>query len=448
MSRKRLPRTDTPSLEALLYEAQKRGILPITSECTSHCVFCSNRFNPPSCEVLNIGRRSLDEVKESLPWLSPAPGPIVIGESVTRINEGEPLCHPDFAHIVRNVRRAYPDRVIKVTTNGMLLTPELVELMSEAQVKLTVSLNTVSKRREIMGDRDPQRTLAAISSLKGKVEFDGSIVALPFLTGYPDIRESVKFLKHSGATTVRLLLPGFSRRHPLYKMMPEGTWEELREMAVELSAREKIPVLADPPELSDLDARVEYVLPGSPAAKAGILPGDVVIKVAGRDVFSRRDAFQKAYEAENPVVTVLREGHIEYKLHKRKASPPGFIMYDDLDPREYFSWERASGILRGHDVLVLTSKPAKSLVEVALARRGLEARVVAVRSYFFGGNIQVAGLLTVRDFLAAYKRTVRHGKPHTVTLPARAFDAWGRDLEGVHYRVFTQETGVPVVLAG
>ncbi len=442
-------KSDTPSLEALLYQAQKQGILPITSECTARCAFCSNRYNPPSCEVLSIGRRSLQDIKDSLPWLQGAPGPIVIGESVTRINEGEPLCHPDFLEVVRLVREAYPNRAIKVTTNGMLLTREIVDFLSESGVTLTVSLNSVSKRHEVMGDRDPEKTLAAISSLSGKVEFDGSMVALPFLTGHEDIEQSVRFLKDAGAQTVRLLLPGFSSRHPLFRMMPKDTWKEVREMASRLAARERIPVLVDPPELNDLDARIEYVLPDSPAARAGLRAGDLIVQVAGKDVFSRKDAFQKAYERENPSVTVLREGLIDYRLSKKRGTSPGFVTYDDLDPLEYLNWERASGVTKGRDVLVLTSKPAKKLIEAALASRGLEARVVAVRSHFFGGNIHVAGLLTVRDFLAAYRRaTTRTGRPYSVTLPARAFDPWGRDLEGVHFRAFSQETGVPVILAG
>ncbi|HHX28502.1 MAG: DUF512 domain-containing protein [Bacillota bacterium] len=449
MSRGRTVKSDTPSLEALLYQAMKRGILPITSLCIANCAFCSNRYNPPSCEVLDIGRRSLEEIKDSLPWLQAAPGPIVIGESITRINEGEPLSHPDFMEIVRLVREAYPDRDIKVTTNGMLLTSEMVDFLSDARVGLTVSLNSVSKRQVVMGDRDPEKTLAAIASLRGKVEFDGSIVALPFLTGYPDIERSVRFLKDSGATTVRLLLPGFSSRHPLYKAMPKDTWDRVREMATGLASRVKIPVLADPPELMDLDARVEFVLPNSPAARAGLLAGDHIVKVAGKDVFSRKDAFQRVYERENPVVTVFREGLIEFRVSKKRGASPGFITYEDLDPVEYLNWERASGVSKGRDAVVLTSRPAKKLIEAALKRRGLEARVVTVRSYFFGGNIQVAGLLTVRDFLAAYRRAFRGGdKPYSVTLPARAFDNWGRDLEGVHFRAFSQETGVPVILAG
>lgn len=440
---------DTPSLEALLYQAMKQGILSITSECAMNCVFCSNKYNPPSCEVFTIGRRNLSEIKETLPWLQAAPGPIVIGESVTRISEGEPLRHPEFLEIVRSVRSAYPDRTIKVTTNGTLLTPSIVDALGELGVELTVSLNTVSKRAEVMGDKDPDRTLKAVSGLKGKVKFDGSIVALPFVTGYQDIEETIRFLKDSGATTVRLLLPGFSSRHPLFKAMPKDTWDEVRRFAARVVRAAKIPVLADPPELDSLDARVEYVLPGSPAALAGMAAGDIIVKVSGREVFSRRDAFQSAYDRENPVVTVRREGLIDFRLRKDRSSSPGFIVYDDLGRDEYMNWERASGISKGNDVLVLTSGLAKPLIKSALARRGLDARVLTVRSRFFGGNIQAGGLLTVRDFLHAFKNATRGGRlPYSVTLPARAFDPWGRDLEGRHFRTFSEESGVPVVLAG
>jgi hypothetical protein len=146
---------------------------------------------------------------------------------------------------------------------------------------------------------------------------------------------------------------------------------------------------------------------------------------------------------------VRREGLIEFRLRKGRLSSPGFVVYDDLDREEYLSWERTCGIAEGRDVLVLTSSLAKPLIQAALKKRGLDARVVTVRSTFFGGNILAGGLLTVGDFLSAFKKANR-GKeaPYAVTLPARAFDPWGRDLEGIHVRTFTQETGVPVILAG
>lgn len=442
-------RSPSPSIEALLYQAQKAGILPITSECRANCVFCSNRYNPATCEVLAIGRRSLAEIKENLPWLQSASGPIVIGESVTRINEGEPFTHPDFIEILRALRAAYPKRSIKVTTNGTLLTAAAIEALSELKIELTLSLNTISRRREVMGDKDPDRTLANVAALKGKVRFEGSIVALPFITGFEDIEDSVAFLGDSGASTVRLLLPSFSSAHPLFKTMPKDAWDEIRAFAAGLSLRAQVPLLVDPPELLDLDARVEYVLPGSPAALAGMAAGDLIVKVAGKEVFSRRDAFHSAYYREDPAVTVRREGLIDIRLRKERMSSPGFIVYDDLDREQYLNWERASGAAKGRSALVLTSSLAKPLVKAALDQRGLEARVLSVRSRFFGGNIQAGGLLTVRDFLFAFNRATGDGDPpYSVTLPARAFDPWGRDLEGTHFRVFSQETGVPTILGG
>ncbi len=439
-----------PSIEALLYQAEKDGILPITSECNMGCAFCSNHFNPPTCEVRTIGRRSLEEIKESLPWLQAASGPVVIGESVTRINEGEPLTHPDFGAILRMVRQAYPDRAIRVTTNGSLLTPEIVNLLSTLRVELTLSLNTVGKRPEVMGDRNPEQTLANVRGLAGKVHFDGSIVALPFVTGWDDLRETGVFLRDCGAGTIRLLLPGFSSRHPLYKEMPKDTWREVKDFSVSLAQDLRMPVLFEPPGLKDALPVVEFVQKGSPAEKAGIMPGDLIGQVAGRETFSRKDAFLACKARENPQVTLDRGGaQIGVVLKKGRNEPPGFVMYEDLDRDAWFNWERSSQARKGRDVLVLTSAPAKPVIDYMLAQREMRAKVVAVRSRFFGGNIQAGGLLTIRDFFSAYSRAVDEGcSPVEVTLPRIAFDPWGRDLEGVHYRTFAEKTGLPVILAG
>ena len=439
-----------PSIEALIYQAQKDGILPITSECDMACTFCSNQYNPPACEIHTIGHRSLDDIRDSIPWLQAAPGPLVIGESVTRINEGEPLTHPDFREIMRMVRDSYPDRAIRVTTNGALLTPELIDILQALDVELVVSLNTVGKRREIMGDRDPERTLANVRSLAGRLRFDGSIVALPFITGWDDLRETTALLRDSGASTIRLLLPGFSSRHPLFRKMPSETWRKVKELSAGLAQDLRIPVLFEPPGITDVRPTVEHVLKGSPAEKAGILPGDAIVRVGGLETFSRKDAFETCWARENPPVTLERDGtQIDVTLRKARREPPGIVMYEDLDREAYLNWERSSLVRKGKDVLVLTSSLAKPIIESALERRGLKAKVVAVKSLFFGGNIEAGGLLVVRDFLAAYRGAVSDGyAPVEVDLPRIAFDPWGRDLEGVHYRTFAEKTGLPLVLAG
>jgi len=441
---------DSPSIEALLYQAQKEGILPLTSRCNMACVFCSNGYNPPTCEIFTIPPRDLDEVRETLPWLGATRGPIVIGESVTRINEGEPFTHPHILGILELVRKSYPDRPIRVTTNGSLLNPGLIEELSRLKVELIISLNTVGFRKEVMGDNAPQTTLRNVSLLQGRVSFEGSIVALPFLTGWEDLRATIGFLKEKGASLVRVLCPGFSSRHPLAKLLTPTLWDEVREFALNLRRTFKFPILVEPPRINDLLPKIEEILPGSPAKEARLLPGDVVRKVNGLEVLSRKEAFEMARDAENPKISFEREGGFyETTLVKGKFQPPGFVMYEDIDARQWLLWEKRSGIRQGRKVLVLTSSLGIPIIKDALYKRGLSCQVVEVPSRFFGGNIQAAGLLTVRDFEEALKGVLSSGDtPEVITLPSRAFDPWGRDLEGVRYRTLAEKTGIQVILAG
>jgi len=441
---------DSPSIEALLYHAQKEGILPITSCCNMRCLFCSNRYNPPGCEVLNIPARRVEDIKDTILWLGGSRGPVVIGESVTRINEGEPLTHPNFLEIIRLVRKSYPERPIRVTTNASLLDKSLIQDLSDLEVELLISLNTIGRRKEVMEDPDPERTLYNISLLRGKIRFEGSIVALPFLVGWDDIRDTVKFLEDNGATLVRMLVPGFSSLHPLVRYVTSTIWSEVRDFAHNLAKTIKIPILVEPPDMRDLSARITEVLPGTPARKAGLRPGDVIVRVQGRKVFSRKESFEMVRDTKDPEVSYEREGGLyDVTLVKERFASPGFIMYEDLDAREWFEWERKSGVRKGKKVLILTSALAKPIIKAALQKRKLSARVEAVPSTFFGGNIRAAGLLTIKDFLAKYQEILAFGfTPDVVTLPKRAFDPWGRDLEGQDYRIFSERTGRPVILAG
>ncbi|HHY16735.1 MAG TPA: DUF512 domain-containing protein [Firmicutes bacterium] len=441
--------TPSPSIEALLYHAQMEGILPITSRCNMGCIFCSNAYNPRGCEIFSIPPRPMEEIRDTILWLGGSRGPVVIGESVTRINEGEPLTHPDFLEILRLVRQTYPGRAIRVTTNASLLSEDLIkEIIELGRVEFVISLNTVGHREKVMGDKEPKKTLDNVRALGAKISFEGSIVALPAITGWEDIENSAKFLKDSGAWFIRILAPGFSENHPLSSKLTPDTWREIESFSQELGRRLKIPVLFEPPGLTSVTAEVLEVLPRSPARKAGIRPGDIIVEVAGRPIFSRTEGFEVLRDSENPRLTYERDGILyDTLILKEKYVSPGLVMYDDLDPRAWFEWERKSGI-RHRRVLILTSSLAKPLIEDALEKRELSARVQAVESVFFGGNIQAGGLLTVRDFLAAYGRVSSDGfLPDLVTLPKRGFDPWGRDLEGVSYRAFEEITGKAVVLA-
>lgn len=82
-----------PLKELILESAAQSNILPIISTCNVQCRFCSNRQNPPLAETLSMPPVSLELVDEALSLMDPGK-PVVIGESVTRLTEGEPFVHP------------------------------------------------------------------------------------------------------------------------------------------------------------------------------------------------------------------------------------------------------------------------------------------------------------------------------------------------------------------
>lgn len=447
-----LPRIPPPHIEALLYQAEKNGILPLTSQCNLSCAFCSAAGNPPGLEAFSIAPRTIEDIRQHLAFLDESRGPITIGESATRVTEGEPLTHEGLPEILRLLRKTFPHREIRLTTNGTLLTAELSRSFKDLGVTVLLSLNTADPglRSKWMKDPNPGNTLKQVETMASTgVEFEGSVVALPDLFGMGDVEKTVRYLIELGARAVRLLLPGFSRYHPLWKADTKAAWGEIRHLARAMTAATGIPVLADPPDLSGLEARVEGCLKGSPAQKAGLQAGDVILRVNKTTVFSRRHAMELSRDAQNPVLSVYREGRtFEVTLEKRRFQSPGFVVYDDLGLSEVEELEAKVLETRAGKVLILTSALAGPLIRDVVARLDIDVRVVETRSDFFGGNIMAAGLLVLSDFLTAFGESTEDWRPDVVVLPARAFDVWGRDLTGVPYKAFSAVTGIPVILAG
>lgn len=447
-----LPKIPPPHIEALLYQAEKNGILPLTSRCNLACAFCSAAGNPPGLEAFFIPPRTMEDIREHLAFLDESRGPITIGESVTRVTEGEPLTHEDLPGILRLLRESFPRRDIRLTTNGTLLTEELSRSFRELDVTVLLSLNTADPglRSKWMKDPDPCNTLKQVEAMASiGVGFEGSVVALPGLFGIQDIEKTVGYLVELGARSVRILLPGFSRYHPLWQADTGAAWGEIRDLARAMTVKTGIPVLADPPELSGLEARVEGCIKGSPAQKAGLRAGDMILRVDKTTVFSRRHAMELSRNSQNPVLTVYREGGtFEVTLEKHRFQSPGFVVYDDLGLSEVEEWEAKVRETGAGKVLILTSALAGPLIRDVAARLDIDARVIEVCSDFFGGNIMAAGLLVLSDFLKAFGESIGGWRPDVVVLPARAFDVWGRDLTGVSYKTFSALTGIPTMLAG
>lgn len=461
-------------LAAALAEAEAAGVLPLTSACNIFCIFCSNRANPPGVRVFALGPRRLAEIERSLAQMGDREE-VVIGESASRISEGEPLTHPDFDQIARLVRRYAPRAVLRLTTNGTLLDAGRAALLAGlAPVEITLSLNTASPEayRRLHGvDRDPCLAPAALAG--AGLVFHASVVAVPAVTGPGDLARTVRFLEDLGCVDCRVFVPGFTVCTPtkIRRLLPSR--EEVARAVGEARQVTRMPLTLEPPDLDDLVPRLAGVLRASPAARAGLEPGDVLETVEGVRPFSRVDAFRRCLGAlrragrcrlqvsgatgRREVVLEATGAAIPVEEAARTTAPagflpparPGLILDRDVDPADLDLILGLARRLKARRAVVLTSLLAGKVMTLGLAARRAaqtgapEAVAVAVRSLAFGGSIACAGLLTVPDFASALRGARSAGsavRPATasaslrpgdaVFLPPVAFDRGGLDLLG------------------
>jgi hypothetical protein len=404
-------------------------------------VFCSNLQNPPGVERYVIRPRPLEAVLGHIPLLR-SHEKVVIGESATRIIEGEPYTHPHINEVLLEVRRRMPGAAIAVTTNGMLLRPDDVSALSAAGAQVTLSLNALGPRarREMMGDRSPSRVVEAAGALaRAGIELYGSMVALPALGTWSDFRDSVRFLAAHGAKAVRVFIPGFTRASagPLIAEADEAQLFEEAETLTELTG---VPVLVEPTALAAEAGRVAGVIPGSPASNSGIRLHDRVLSIDGTGVVTSTDAHDALNRAASPLVSVIRSGQkLEMRLAKPAGVRSGVIMKHDMDKKRLV---RTLDRLRTHPgrSAIVTSRLACGFWRAVLERHApgggegegeFSCEVFAASNRFYGGNIACAGLLTVEDIEETMQsEAFRQWGATLALLPQEPFDPDGRDLVG------------------
>ncbi|MDP3050874.1 MAG: DUF512 domain-containing protein, partial [Eubacteriales bacterium] len=429
-------------LNALIMRTvQETNILPVSSACNVSCVFCSHHQNPPGVLAYRMPPRSVAEILDLAQWLDPQQT-VVIGESATRIIEGEPLLHPEIAAILTVLRRRMPHTPLQITTNGSLLTAEIGRLLDSVRpVTVYLSLNSsdLENRRLLMRDPEPARALRGLGLLGAAgIPFEGSIVAMPELTGWEDLRQTIADLARAGTRMVRVFTPGFTRLAPDNLRFSVDFAQKLAAYLNQECRNLGVPVVLEPPLLTDLTPEVRGVISGSPGHTAGIRATDVIRRVNGCEPYSRVDAHQQLLQAQSPEVLLLRGGAEKtISLDKRTGLSAGLVFDYDFDPHQAEALKHSirRGVGQG---LVVTGTLAGALMARVLEQDIEEGhcRVLPIENRFFGGSIGCAGLLVVDDMLDALKqdRSANPNKVKRVLLPQKAFDYRGLDLTGRHYR--------------
>lgn len=463
---------NTEALWPLLLEAVAvHNVLPLTSSCNLRCFFCSHRQNPPGIRVSYFPSLPLVLLAELIPLLDGS-RKIVIGESSTRLCEGEPLMHPHFLTVIKEIRKKFPSAPLQITTNGTLLTKSLLlELVAlkegrspgavksqdsslsvryPANLELVISLNssTPPRRAKIMGDPEPQRVLEAIDLCrKYALPFHGSIVACPDYNGWEDLKQTLFFLEEMGVLTTRVFLPGRTRFSVGRPLVTFSLWKELHDFLQELRDNLEHPVLLEPPLKGDLRAEVEGVIRSSPAQQAGLKRKDTILRVNGEQVLTSVDAFYKIQKAADPLLEILRTGkggqvpenlkenHF-LRLSKRKGEPSGLVLSYDLDAQKIAQVATEIERKKAKAPFLFTSRAAALLWEAAQRESLVPEKVCidVVENAFWGGTICCAGLLTVYDFTKHLRKIIIEKKePDLIIIPLKPFDRSGRDLRGEHY---------------
>lgn len=430
----------------LLEAASRYNILTLTTSCAAACVFCSHHQNPKEVEAYYINKLTLAEAENLVEFLDGSKK-ITIGESATRICEGEPFAFEYLMDILKLIRGKYPNAIIQITTSGIYIDEAVLEELKSIQnIEFNISLNSCTEegRKKLYGGNAHMQAVAAVKMLKKyDIKWAGSIVAMPHVVGWEDLEQTIAYLSEQGAATIRVFMPGYTKYTKI--ALPEANIaKDLEQLAKALQTTIKTPIIVEPSMINNLDAIVEGVIWDLPASHANLSAGCRIVSVNGKAIYSRVDAYNSLYTASNPTVSYEKDGKLfSCLISKNRNTSAGLVFNYDIDPEAAVRMKRKIEKFSSRDCLLLVSKLGHGIIsKVIESSETLKVEIVA--NNFFGGNIMCAGLLVLEDIEEVLRAQFK--VPQVVFLPQVMFDEKGRDLVGRHYIELEQEFDIEVVV--
>ena len=437
--------------QLLLQTAHKFNILPVTSICNISCIFCSHKQNPSNVQVDSFGNLSIETIDLLLPFLDKKKK-IIIGESATKLIEGEPFCNPYFKEILSKLRHMFPDTALSITTNGTALDDEWFKFLADIKpLEINYSINCINpkSRKAIMGSKiinDPRYVLEKLAA--HSITYHGSLVAMNWLTGWKELEETIALVEKNAGSTIRVFLPGYTKLALQNLRFPQSYVQELRDNVEKLRKKYNIPITLEPPFINHLEPEIIGVIQGSPAALCGVSKGDIIKQVDNMNVLTRYDAFNLVKKKGNTNLKLFREGtEVQVEILKKAGESSGLVMDYDIDSSIKEDVTRIYTRNKKEKVWIFASKLGTPILKALLRDMEEKIEIVETENLFFGGSIMCAGLLTVDDFLMTYEKIkIRIKQKDILILPAIAFDQQGKDLTGRFYYEIEEIASIKTML--
>ncbi|SFL38058.1 DUF512 domain-containing protein [Halanaerobium salsuginis] len=447
--------------EILLKTVQNDNILPITSICKLNCIFCSHKNNHHSIKSYSFGHLEFELIKTMIEFLDPEQ-PVYIGESASKIIEGEPFAHPKIWQILKELRKRWPNLEIKITTSGSFLTPDRVSQLAElGPLALNISLNAPApaERVFLMNDSRPDNVFKLIKKLtEHKLQFEASIVSMHHLKGLDYLKEVFDFLADYPPQVLRVFLAGFSIYADPDLLVDKAAYQQLNSFIKKEQFNYNYPIIIEPQLLTDLQVEVCGIISNSPADSSGLIAGDIIQTINNKEVSTRVESFYKLQKLANPELLIRRKKQ-EFKLilKKNAAEKSGLIMSYDFELEQlnkllaYAEAAKTTG--ENIATLVITSSLAYPLLNSILAEYlgddNFNLDLIKTENKFFGGSIKAAGLLVNSDIEFAvnnYLIQPDHQKINRIILPAVIYDYYGDDLLGCNYSQLADQLSAEIIL--
>jgi len=415
-----------PIEQYILYSEAELNVLPLSSFCHDGCIFCSHK-NIAKDDLRSSGfygyRRSFEDVAEHISFLDPEKR-VVIGESATKISEGEPFMWKDVEKIILAVRSHIGKNLISITTSGGFIEEGFFNIIKEAApLEINFSLNSFNAktRNKIVLDGRSAKAFENLERLSGHGEslrINVSLMAInEEITPLALIVEDIENLrKIENMALIKVFLPRFAEGlfSKFFKNYDEFTAYAERISAVlsGINAFSKAPVVLEPLTPPDTKVTIHAVTPGSRTCLAGIKTGDEILSVNGVKPRSRSEAYKFIRQTAGTLEISINENKAAASNESRNKTitfeefdgksdgAGGMIFVSDISPYDLDRFIEIEGELaaKGSEALVLTTVLSENyLRRVFLENKILNIKPAAVKSVNFKGNIDCIGLLTLKD---------------------------------------------------